>query len=446
MKRIVTKNELFDLLKHGSDQDIADTIDTIHPADILDLLHEHKEDVETILNRLPDDTLAELVDEEEDEDKYEILKRFSAVRQKNILDEMSIDEITDLIGELEEEEANEVLGKMDFEDQKDVRKLMTFESESAGGIMTTEFIKIYAKNTVKDTLNYLQKNTDSETSYYLYVVDQNDVLKGVVSLRDIVTSQFDTSMMEITNPNVIAVHYNEDQEAVAKKFEKYGFVLMPVVDDEHHMLGIIEFDDIIDVIQEENTEDIHHLGGVNKEERVDSTTRQSFKSRIPWLIVNLFTAVLAAATVSLFESTIAKYVALATIMPIISGMGGNAGTQTLTIVVRGMSLGDLTKENALRILWKEFFVGIMSGFVIGFLVAMGSLLMERNPIFGIVAGIAMFLNMILANLAGYFIPVILEKLHVDPALASAVFVTTVTDVMGFFLFLGLATLALPYII
>lgn len=446
MKRIVTKEELLDLFLHGSAQDIKDTIDTIHPADILDLLHAHKEDADKILGRLPDDVLADVVEEEDDEDKYELLKQLSDARQKNILDEMSSDEITDLIGELEEDEVAEVLEKMDYEDQLDVRKLMSFEPESAGGIMTTEFIKIFAKNTVKETLNYLQKNTDRETSYYLYVVDNTDVLKGVVSLRDIVTSSFDTPMMEITNPNVITLHHSEDQEEVAHKFEKYGFILMPVVDDENHMLGIVEFDDIIDIIQEENTEDIHHLGGVNKEERVDSTTQESFKSRIPWLIVNLFTAVLAAATVSLFESTIAQYVALATIMPIITGMGGNAGTQTLTIVVRGISLGDLTKENAMRILFKEFAVGILSGLVIGLLVAGGAFLMESNPIFGAVAGIAMLLNMILANLAGYFIPIILEKFHVDPALASAVFVTTVTDVMGFFLFLGLATMVLPYII
>ncbi|MEF9967958.1 MAG: magnesium transporter, partial [Longicatena sp.] len=161
---------------------------------------------------------------------------------------------------------------------------------------------------------------------------------------------------------------------------------------------------------------------------------------------NLFTAVLAAAVVNAFQDTIAKAVALATVMPIITGMGGNAGTQTLTIVVRGISLGDLTKENAFKILMKEFVVGIFSGIVIGAIVAIGAMLMESNPIFGIVTGVAMLLNMILANLAGYFIPVILEKMHIDPALASAVFVTTVTDVMGFFLFLGLATLVLPYII
>lgn len=446
MKRQITKDNLLELLLHGTPKDLQDTIDTIHPADILDLIHEDPEHAKAVLNRLPDDILADIVEEEEDEDKYEILKQFSDNRQRNILDEMSSDEITDLIGELEEDEAENILNKMDVDDRDDVKKLLEFEPDSAGGIMTTEYIRIFAKNTVKDTLEFLQKNTDEETTYYLYVVDKNDVLKGVVSLRDIVTSPFDTPMLSITNPNVITIQYDEDQEQVAHKFEKYGFILMPVVDEENHMLGVIEFDDIMDVIQEENTEDIHHLGGVNKEERVDSTLKESFQSRIPWLIVNLFTAVLAAATVSMFETTISKVVALATVMPIVTGMGGNAGTQSLTIVVRGLSLGELTKENAMKILLKELGVGILSGIVIGSVVALGAMWMESNPIFGLVTGIAMVLNMILANLAGYFIPVILEKCHVDPALASGVFVTTVTDVMGFFLFLGLATMVLPFII
>lgn len=446
MKRQITEDNILELLLHGTEKDLRDTIDTIHPADILDLIHEDPEHAKAILNRLPDDILADIVEEEEDEDKYGLLKQFSDSRQKNILDEMSSDEITDLIGELEEEEADDVLSKMDSEDRDDVEKLLEFDPDTAGGIMTTEYLRIFAKNTVRDTLEFLQKNTDEETTYYLYVVDKNDILKGVVSLRDIVTSSFDTPMLSITNPNVISIRYDEDQEQVAHKFEKYGFILMPVVDEENHMLGVIEFDDIINVIQEENTEDIHHLGGVNKEERVDSSLKDSFRSRIPWLIVNLFTAVLAAATVSMFETTISKVVALATVMPIVTGMGGNAGTQSLTIVVRGLSLGELTRDNAWKILLKEIGVGILSGIVIGSVVAIGAMLMESNPVFGLVTGVAMFLNMILANFAGYFIPVILEKFHVDPALASGVFVTTVTDVMGFFLFLGMATLFLPMIL
>lgn len=443
----ITRDELKKILLGKDPQEIKKVITNIHPADILDILHEDEDSIKELMDRLPDDIVANIIEEEDDEEQqYELLKLFSDVKQREILDEMSKDEITDLVGELEEDEKQDILNKMDQDDKEDVERLLTFDPDTAGGIMTTEYISIRAGNTVEKTLRYLQENTEEDTTYYLYVVDLDNVLKGVVSLRDIVSSSFDTKMLDITNPNVKTVLYNVDQEEVAYKFKKYGFIMMPVVDEEDHLLGVIEFDDIIDIIQEESTEDINLLGGVNSEERLDSTIQESFKSRIPWLIVNLFTAVMAAAVVSFFEGTIAQVVTLATVMPIVTGMGGNAGTQTLTIVVRGISLGEMTKSNAIKIMLKEIAVGICSGVIIGVLVAIGSMLFEGNPIFGLVTGMAMFLNMILANIAGYFIPVILDKFNVDPALASGVFVTTVTDVLGFFFFLGLATIFLPYLI
>lgn len=446
MKRKITNEELKQLLLHGSEDEIKAIITDIHPVVILDLIHANEDSASALLAHLSDEVIADIVEEEDDEDKYELLKLFSDVKQKHILEEMSNDEVTDLLGELKDEEQQELLAKLSSEDRQDVKELMCYAEDSAGGLMTTEFISIRAKNTVRQTLEYLQRNTDGETAYYLYVTDRQNVLKGVVSLRDIVSSTFDTNMLEITNPNVISVRYDEDQEAVWKQFEKYGFVMMPVVDEENHMLGIITVDDIMDVIQEETTEDINRLGQVGKEERIDSQLFESLRSRLPWLVINLFTAVMAAAVISLFEGTISQVVSLATIMPIVTGMGGNAGTQSLTIVVRGLSLGELTKENAVSILAKEVGVGLFSGIVIGVLIAVGAMLFERNPMFGLVTGAAMFLNMILANIAGYFIPVLLEKCHVDPALASGVFVTTVTDVLGFLFFLGLATLALPYLL
>lgn len=443
----ITKDELKKILLSKDSQQIKKVITNIHPADILDILHEDEESIKQLMDNLPNNIVASVIEEEDNiEDQYDLLKLFSDLKQRQILDEMSNDEITDLLGELEESEKQDILSKMDQDDKEDVERLLTFDPDTAGGIMTTEYISIRARNTVEKTLKYLQENTNQDATYYLYVIDPENILKGVVSLRDIVTSSFDTKMIDITNPNVKTIMYNEDQEEVAKKFQKYGFILMPVVDEMDHLLGVIEFDDIIDIIQEENTEDINLLGGVDSEERLDSTVGESFKSRIPWLIVNLFTAVMAASVVSFFEGTIAQVVTLATVMPIVTGMGGNAGTQSLTIVVRGLSLGELTKENAIKIMLKEVVVGFLSGVVIGILVALGSMIFEGNPIFGIVTGLAMFMNMILANIAGYFIPVILEKFHVDPALASGVFVTTVTDVLGFFFFLGLATLFLPYLI
>lgn len=446
MKNTITKEEL-KLLLNSDSKKIKKLLANIHPADILDILHEDKDNISQLINQLPNDIIADVIEEEDDEKhQYELLKLFSDIKQREILDKMSKDEITDLINELDAVEKQEILNKIAKDDKKDIEQLLKFEPDSAGGIMTTEYISIGAGNTVENTLKYLQANADKDASYYLYVVDNKNILKGVVSLRNIVSSSFETKIIDITNPNVKTVMYDEDQEIVAKKFQKYGFILMPVVDEKDHLLGVIEFDDIIDIIQEENTEDINLLGGVDSEERLDSTVKESFKSRIPWLIINLFTAVLAALVVSVFEGTIAKVVTLATVMPIVTGMGGNAGTQSLTIVVRGLSLGELTKDNAIKIMIKELTVGLFSGIVIGILVALGSMAFEGNPIFGLVTGLAMFMNMILANLAGYFIPVILEKMHIDPALASGVFVTTVTDVLGFFFFLGLATVFLSYLI
>ncbi len=445
MKRL-NNQEIWEVLLNGDQWAIDEVLKRLHPVDLLEVLEEHEDEAGQVLNRLSDELLADLIDEAEDEDKYEILKQFSILKQKHILSEMSNDEIADLVEQLEDDEAEDVLANLDEEDRQDIERLMQYDPDSAGGIMTSEYLSLPANFTVGETLTYLQVHTDVETTYYLYVVDKHRILKGVVSLRDLVTHPFHTKITDILNPNVIAVKVDEDQEQVAHQFEKYGFILMPVVDEQGRMLGVIEFDDIMDVLSEEYAEDIHHLAGINKEEKIDSSIADSFKSRIPWLIVNLLTAVLAAAVVAFFESTIAQVVSLATVMSIVTGMGGNAGTQALTIVVRGISLNELTKENGLKILGKEIVVGMMSGLVIGIFVGIGSSLLEMNPFFGVITGAAMFLNMILANIAGYFIPVILTKLKVDPALASGVFVTTVTDVMGFMLFLGLASLALPYLV
>lgn len=441
------KDALLDLLLNGSDDDLQREIEHIHPADILDILHNDEANLEKILKRLPDSFIADIIDEEEETEKYEILKTLSENKQSDVLKEMSSDELTDLVGSLEEDEVESVLEMMSDEDRKDVRQLLTYDPETAGGIMATEFTTIWEDKTVKKTLEFLQKTANEiQTSFYLFVTDSNLALKGVISLRDLVSTPFNTRISEITNPHVISLDVNMDQEEVALMFEKYGFVTMPVVDEMNHMLGIVTVDDVMEIIQDENTEDIHQLGGVSGEERVDGTLKESIQSRLPWLMVNLITAILAASVVGMFESTISQVVALATIMPIVTGMGGNAGTQSLTIVVRGIALGELTGENARRIFFKECGVGIVTGCVIGLIIAILGMLFQGNAMFGLVTGLAMLLNMIAATIAGYFVPIMLKKMKIDPALASAVFVTTVTDVLGFFFFLGLATVFIGYLI
>lgn len=447
MKKELNEKDLLEKLLNYTQEELEEKIEDIHPADVLDLLHDNEDDFFKILKRLPDWFIAAILEEEDDEEKYEILKKFSENKQKKILGEMSSDELTDLVGALDEEETRSVLKKINEEDRKDVYKLLSYEPDTAGGIMATEFVSIRENKTIEKTLKYLQKEApDAESAYYLYVINKENVLKGVVSLRDIVCNDFDTKISEITNTNVISVPYYMDQEEVAIKFEKYGFMTMPVVDENNKILGIVTVDDIVEVMQEETTEDIHRLGGVDEEEKVDGSLRDSIKSRLPWLIVNLITAILAASVVGAFEGTISQVVTLATFMPIVAGMGGNAGTQSLTIVVRGIALGELDKDNGMRIFIKELLVGLTTGIVIGAIIAVLGFMWERNFVFGIVIGLAMILNMMVATMSGFIVPVILKKLKVDPALASAVFVTTVTDVLGFFFFLGLATMFISYLI
>lgn len=436
-----------DLLINGTKVQIASLVRFLHPADILDVLHKHEDLAQAILAKLPDDVIGAIIDEEDDEEKYELLKGFTPIHQKNILEEMSYDEITDMLGSLDDEDSQDVMEILDKEDQEDVKQLLSYDPDTAGGIMTTDFIGIYDNKTVKKTLEYLKSECqDVEMASYIYVISRDNKLRGVLSLRDLVFSSDDTPISTITNSNVITIDVNEDQETVANMFDKYNFVMMPVINQENRMLGVITIDDIIEVIKEEASEDIHHMAGLAKEERVDGTVLESIRSRLPWLIINLITALMASTVIDQFQSTISQVVALSSVMTIVSGMGGNAGTQSLTIIVRGLSLGDLTKENAKEIFLKELLVGLINGIVIALFVSILALFYEFNIMFGLIAGIAMVLNMVIANFAGFVVPILLDRLHIDPALASGVFVTTMTDVLGFLLFLGLATIFIQYLI
>ncbi len=436
--------ELKELITKKTKEELVDLIEYFHPADILDFMHEY-EDLKYLFYKIPDETIAEVLEYAE-EDKFELLSYFSDMKKRNILKAMAADELADFVGELEEERKEKVLSLLSQNDKKEVIKLMNYGPETAGGIMTTEFVSIPENITVEQTLKYLQKDIDdAETAYYLFVVDYKRRLKGIVSLRELVSTPFDTYIAEILNPNVVSVDVHMDQEQVANIFDKYSFLMVPVVDEDNKMLGIITVDDILEIIQDETTEDIHRLAQIDSEEKVDSTIFESLKSRLPWLTINLATALLSAFVISNFESTINKVVALAAIMPIITGMGGNAGTQAMTIIIRGISLERLTKENAKSVLFKEIMVGITVGAVIGiFVTIVGLLLFGLPPIFGFASFLAVLLNMTAATAAGYFIPILLKKLGVDPALASGVFVTTVTDTLGFFLFLGFSSIVIQY--
>lgn len=438
--------ELIDFLLYENIDEINKLIQFIHPADILVAIREYDGDIINLFHNLSPNVIADIIDDADDEEKYNLLSIHSDIMQKKIIHEMSSDELVDLLESVSEDETKNIMIKMDKEDVDGVIELLTYPAESAGGIMATEFISVKENMTIGDTLGYLQKEApEAETSYYIYVVDENDLLKGVISLRDIVVSSFDVKIEDIMNSNAMSIPVDMDQEEVGHIFEKYGFLIMPVVNEEMKILGIVTADDIMEILSDEHTEDLYRLAGLQEDEKVTGSLKASVSSRLPWLFVNLVTAILAAATVSLFEGTIQKVVALATFMPIVAGMGGNAGTQTLTIIIRSIALGEIDSKNSRKILLKEFGVGLCTGISVGIAVALLGYFWEKNVIFGVVIGTSMLLNMMAATISGFAVPVILKKLDIDPALASAVFVTTVTDVLGFFFFLGLATLFLPFL-
>lgn len=440
-------NELTEFLLNGNIDEINKLIQFIHPADILVAIREYEGAPIDLFQNLSANVIADIIDDAEDEEKYNLLSIHSEIMQKTIVHEMSSDELVDLLEAVSEDEAKSIMIKMDKEDVEGVKELLTYPAESAGGIMATEFISVKENMTIGDTLAYLQKESpEAETSYYIYVVDENGLLKGVISLRDIVVSSFDIKISDIMNSNAMSIPVDMDQEEVGHIFEKYGFLTMPVVNEATRILGIITADDIMGILSDEHTEDLYRLAGLQEDEKVTGSLKASVSSRLPWLFVNLITAIMAAATVSLFEGTIQRVVALATFMPIVAGMGGNAGTQTLTIIIRSIALGEIDARNSRKILLKEFGVGLCTGVSVGLAVALLGWFWEKNVVFGVVIGLSMVLNMMAATISGFAVPVVLKKLDIDPALASAVFVTTVTDVLGFFFFLGLATLFLPLLI
>jgi magnesium transporter len=298
--------------------------------------------------------------------------------------------------------------------------------------------------TVGEAITALQSSRDVEMVFYLYIVDARRHLVGVTSLRRLLLVSPETPLKRIMTPEPISARVDMDQEEVARLVASYNLLAIPVVDEANKLVGLITVDDVIDVIKDEATEDLYRLAGVSSDERVFTPASESLRKRMPWLIVNLATAFMAAAVVGIFQDTISAWVALAVFMPIVAGMGGNAATQTLTVIVRGIALGELTWGNSRKALIKELLVGIGNGLVVGTIAALVAWVMAGDPKLGVILAAAMVVNLFVAGLAGTLIPLGLKALKIDPALASAVFITTFTDIAGFASFLGLATLFIRY--
>lgn len=413
-----------------------------HPADIADLLkYLDVEKRRYLFDALDAETASRVILELDENIREELVGTMANRRLSELVGEMYSDDAADFVGELPQEVAEKVLEQIEPYESAKVEQLLEHKADSAGGIMALEFIAVEEDRTVDQAIFEIRRKAEEvEEVYSVYVIDYAGKLVGVLPLKKLILSSPHTRVSELMEREVISVEAGTDQEEVAKLVRKYDLVAVPVVDAQGRLVGRITIDDVVDVIEEEASEDLLRMGGVDEDERVFNTPLQSIRRRLPWLYVNLLTAILAASVVGLFQATIARAVVLAMFMPIVAGMGGNAGTQTLTVIVRSLALGEVTFANARRALLKEVLVGLGNGFANGLIVALIVYFWKGNPVLGLVLGLAMIINMFVAALSGTMIPIALKALRLDPALASGVFVTTFTDVFGFFSFLGLATL------
>jgi magnesium transporter len=377
-------------------------------------------------------------------DSIALLEKLEAKQIAKLLSEMAADDATLLASRLPEPQAKQVLALMETQTAAEVRELLEHEERTAGRIMTPDFFALEEDVTVSEAITALQRRSDEfEMIFYVYVIDKRDHLIGVVSLRKLLTTPSSTQLKRIMTPEVISARTDAEQEEVARLVAEYNLLALPIVDDEDKLVGIVTVDDVIDVVQEEAAEDLLALAGVTAEEQVSTKASRSLRLRAPWLVVNLGTAFIASFVISRFQGTLDSLTFLAPLMSIPMGMGGNAATQAVTVVVRGLALNQMASVR--RATFKEIFVGAGNGIINGLICAVVVAVASRKILLGVVLGLAMIINMVVAGLAGLLIPTGLKKLGVDPAVSSSVFVTTCTDVCGSFSFLGIATLLANYL-
>jgi magnesium transporter len=437
------------LLRIGATANLLNLLQKQHPADLAQifgaLLDTERSAVFALLVDRQPKLAMETISEMGPEPGALLLTGRSAEDIAKLLHELPSDDAAALIDYLPEELSREVLELMRRKESGQVESLLEYGEQTAGRIMNPAVFALNEDLTVGEAITALQGSRDVEMVFYLYVVDVRRHLVGVTSLRRLLLVSPETPLKRIMTPDVISVRVDTDQEEVARQVASYNLLAVPVVDEENKLAGVVTVDDVIDVIKDEATEDLLRLAGVSGDERISTPAAEAIRKRLPWLGVNLVTAFVAASVVALFEGTIEKVTALAVFMPIVAGMGGNAATQTLTVIVRGLALGELSWVNARKALAKEAAIGFGNGLALGVVAAGVAWATKHDPMLGLLLGMAMVCNMFVAATAGTLVPLGLKAMKVDPALASAVFITTFTDVVGFASFLGLATVFLKYL-
>jgi magnesium transporter len=436
------EERLAPLLESGDTEAIQEALDGAHPSDVADLVESLAEgDRLRFLDLLPTDVASEtLAEMDGDEHPEELLADMEPSKAAALLLELEDDDAADLVGDLEPADAEVILSALPAEEAGEIRDLLTHDEETAGGLMTRDLVKVRAHVSAERAIEEVRRQgREVEDFFVVFVVDEDDRLQGSVPLDDLILADPQDSVDTVTEPVVASVLPDVDQEDVGRLMSRYNIPVIPVVDLEGRLLGRVTFDDVIDVLEAEQTEDLLRLAGVSEEEELKGSWNETVRSRLPWLLLNLVTASLAALVVRAYEGTIEQVVILAFLMPIIAALGGNAGTQALAVTLRRIALTDDRVSRRPRVVSKEVLVGIVNGMILGIGIAVIAILASGDYRMGGVVLAAMWGTLILAGFSGAFIPTLLDRMGVDPAVASAVFLHTITDFFGFFLLLGLAT-------
>lgn len=443
MERDLTTSDLIQILSSYSAEHLKELIVDIHPVDILEAILEFEGDKRELINKLSLNTIVEILERADDEDKYLIYSLLSESQQKQILREMASDELVDFLESVEPDKAARILQKLDKEDIAEVKRLMGYGPETAGGIMATEFIVVKSDMTVWDVLHLLQKEgMKAETTSTLYVEDRDEVLIGAVSLNDIVISNFNTKISDIMNEKVISVTPEMDQEEVGRIFQKYGFASVPVVDHQHRMQGVITSDDIMEILQEENTEDFEKMAAMfpHEVDYLNSSIVDLAKKRITWLLILMISATFTGLIIQGYEDALTAVVLLAAFIPMLMDTGGNAGAQSATLVIRNMAVGLVTVKDFSAVLLKEFRVSLIVGFMLAVINFARIMVLDRPGfLLAFVVSVSLFFTVVIAKAIGCMLPILAKLIKVDPAIMAAPIITTIVDALSLIVYFSLAT-------
>jgi len=430
-------------LDDGRLEEIRSLLGSLHVADIADLIESLSDDQRrTLMAAIDHESIPEVLSYLDETVRESLLDALEPEQVANVITQLDSDDAVDLIETLEPEDQREVLDAVPAEERAQLEDALQYPEDTAGRLMQRELVKVPVGWTVGNAIDFSRSDVDLPSDFYnLYIVDAEGKPQGSIPLSRVLRSGRDTPLVSLMDRDLRLVPATMDQEEVAFLFRKYGLIAAPVVDTGGRLVGVITFDDAVRVIEEEAEDDLLKLGGV-REDDLYSAAVDTTKARMPWLAVNLGTAFLASSVIGLFEGAIEKIVALAVLMPIVASMGGNAGTQTLTVAVRALATKELSSANARRVLGKEILVGLANGLAFALLTGIVAWIWFQDRGVGIVLALAMVANLLMAAFMGITIPLLLERLKIDPAVASGVFLTAITDVVGFGVFLGLAALFL----